>query len=362
MIRPESCFVSIFALVFAQPKDSLTILKSHKTFYISVFEFMDVFFYEVFDEEKQALLRYLPADWHCGFTDLTIQESGHVDPPSPVISIRTQSLIPPGWSAQLSGILSRSAGFDHLNRFRAETGTSVACGHLFRYSGRAVAEHAAMLWLALLRRLPRQQTAITSFQRDHLTGCECQGRTLAVFGVGDIGRQVVEVGRGLGMRVIGVDLVSRFDDVDYVGRDEAVARADVAVCAMNLNESNDGYFTPAVLASFKPGAIFINVARGEFALNSHLLDALRAGHLGGAGLDVYAAESVIATALRGGTAGEHPELIAFRALLQRDDVIMTPHNAFNTTEAIARKSEQSVQQLAHFFQHGVFSTHLPRSL
>jgi D-lactate dehydrogenase len=339
----------------------LTISESNKTFYARIFNFMDVFFYEVFDEEKQALLRYLPSTWTCGFTDLTIQEAEHSEAPAPVISIRTQSIIPLRWSSQLSGILSRSAGFDHLNRFQANTDATVACGHLFRYSGRAVAEHAAMLWLCLLRRLPRQQAAISNFQRDHLTGCECHGRTLAVFGVGDIGHHVVEVGRGLGMRVIGVDLVARFDDVDYVDRATAVARADVVVCAMNLNETNDGYFTPAVLASCKPGVIFINVARGEFALNSHLLDALRAGHLGGAGLDVYAAESVIATSLRSGTTGEHPELLAFHALLQRDDVIMTPHNAFNTTEAIARKSEQSVQQLAHFFQHGVFSTHLVRS-
>jgi len=322
---------------------------------------MDVFFYEVFDEEKQALLHFLPPEWQCGFTDKTIQESGHALPPSTVISIRTQSLIPLPWAPELSGILSRSAGFDHLTRFMSTSEKRVPCGHLFQYSGRAVAEQAAMMWLALLRRLPRQQTAIRSFQRDHLTGSECQGRTLAVFGVGDIGHQVVSIGRGLGMKVIGVDLQRKFDDVTYTDKHDAVTRADIAVCSMNLNETNDGYFSPDVLAAFRQGTIFINVARGEFSLNTNLLAALQSGHLGGVGLDVYAEESIISASLRGGTPNAHPEYLAFQALLNRDDVIMTPHNAFNTREALARKSEQSVQQLAYFFQHRVFSTTLARS-
>jgi D-lactate dehydrogenase len=322
---------------------------------------MDVFFYEVFEEEQLALRHFLPAEWNCGFTDKTIQEAGHVVPPSTVISIRTQSIIPLAWTDHLAGILSRSAGFDHLSRFMAESGKPVPCGHLFQYSGRAVAEQAAMMWLALLRRLPRQQVAVRSFQRDFLTGLECQGRTLAVFGVGDIGHQVVSIGHGLGMNVIGVDLQRIFDDVVYTDKNDAVARADIAVCSMNLNETNAGYFSPDVLASFRPGSIFINVARGEFSLNSHLLTALQSGRLGGVGLDVYAHESIISTSLRGGTPCEHPEYLAFQALLNRDDVIMTPHNAFNTREALARKSEQSVHQLAHFFQHRVFSSTLVRS-
>lgn len=322
---------------------------------------MDVFFYEVFDEEKQALLHCLPTEWTCGFTDKTIQESGHVLPPSTAISIRTQSIIPLTWANDLKGILSRSAGFDHLNRFMAECNHPVPCGHLFQYSGRAVAEQAAMLWLALLRRLPRQQAAIRTFQRGHLTGLECRGRTLAVFGVGDIGHEVVAIGRGLGMKVIGVDLQHTFNDVTYTDKKNAVAQADIAVCCMNLNETNNGYFSPDVLSSFRPGTIFINVARGEFSLSTHLLAALESGRLGGVGLDVYAHESIISTSLRGGIPNDHPEYRSFLALLERDDVIMTPHNAFNTREALARKSEQSVQQLAFFFQHGTFSSTLVRS-
>lgn len=316
---------------------------------------LDVFFYEVFDEERDALQQFIPARWQCGFTHLAVQETDHPVPPARVISTRTQSRIPPAWARHLSGILSRSAGFDHLQQFVASAPCPVATGHLFAYSGRAVAEHAALLWLALLRRLPRQQRAIAHFQRDHLTGGECLGRTLAVFGVGDIGGHVAAVGHGLGMNILGVDLVQRHPGIPLVDKRHALQAADVVVASMNLNETNDRYFGPEELSLMKPGALFVNVARGEFSRCSDLLPALASGRLGGVGLDVYAEESLISPALRAGRRLDHPEFIAFEKLRMRDDVIMTPHNAFNTREALVRKSRQSIRQLDYFFNHGMFS-------
>ncbi|HMO04361.1 MAG TPA: NAD(P)-dependent oxidoreductase [Kiritimatiellia bacterium] len=316
---------------------------------------MDIYFYEVFDEEAVALRRYLPADWTVGMTSAAIQETDHRSPPASVISTRTQSIIPPEWAPKLAGILSRSAGFDHLQRFLSSAPTRIPVGHLFAYSGRAVAEHAVLLWMALLHRLPRQLQAMACFQRDHLTGRECHGRTLCLFGAGDIGGHIASIGRGLGMRVLAVDPVRRWPDLTYVDKDTAVPEADVAVCAMNLNETNDRYFDPPTLAALKPGAVLVNVARGEFTRCTDVLDALTSGHLGGVGLDVYAAESIIAAGLRAGSPPDHPEYRAFAALRTRDDAILTPHNAFNTLEAVERKSQQSVRQLSYFRQHGHFS-------
>jgi D-lactate dehydrogenase len=316
---------------------------------------MQVYFYEVFEEEADALRRHLPESWSCGMTPAAIQETDHAHPPAPVISIRTQSVIPTAWASRLNGILSRSAGYDHLDRFLAAAPVPVPVGHLFAYSGRAVAEHAALLWMALLHRLPAQQSAIARFARDHLTGRECRGRNLALFGAGDIGSHIAAIGHGLGMKVLAVDPVRRWPGLTYVEKNEALPLADVAVCAMNLNATNDRYFDPATLARLKPGTILINIARGEFTRCTDLLPALHHGHLGGIGLDVYAAESVIAASLRAGTVPDHPEYRAFMELRTREDVIMTPHNAFNTLEAVERKSIQSVRQLAYFSRHGTFS-------
>ena len=93
---------------------------------------VDVYFYEAFEEEAVALRRHLPADWRAGFTAQTIQESGDQQPPAKLISVRTQSIIPPAWHAQLVGIVSRTTGHDHL------VGCSVPSGHLPLYCNRAV--------------------------------------------------------------------------------------------------------------------------------------------------------------------------------------------------------------------------------
>lgn len=127
----------------------------------------DAFFYEAFAEEAERLLHHAAqAGLRAGHTPLTIQEAGHAAP-APVISLRTQSILPPAWAGQVRGILSRSTGYDHLLAYRAAVGAH-ACpplGYLPLYCVRAVAEQALLLWTALLRRLPRQLAEFDRFRR-----------------------------------------------------------------------------------------------------------------------------------------------------------------------------------------------------
>src|SRR5262249_52554848 len=158
-------------------------------------------------------------------------------------------------------------------------------GYLPKYCHRAVAEHALLLWMALLKRLPRQIRQFRTFERDGVTGDECQGRVLVVVGVGNIGHEICQIGRALGMRVLGIDRQPRHADVEYVEIDAALADADVLVCAMDLNADNRGYFDREKWRRIKPGAMFVNVSRGEISPSTHLLEALQAGWLRGVGLD-----------------------------------------------------------------------------
>jgi D-lactate dehydrogenase len=320
----------------------------------------DVVFYEAFEEEEQAIRRHLPPDLPARFTWATIQESGDRTPPAAVVSVRTQSVIPPDWAPRLRGILSRSTGYDHLVAYR-ETAPSAGLqlGYLPLYCCRAVAEHAMLLWLTLLRRLPRQLRQFASFHRDGLTGAECRGRSLLVVGVGNIGHEVVDLGKALGMRVFGVDPVQRWDDVTYVAFDDAAPLADIVVAAMNLTPSSRGFFDEARLARLQAGAIFVNIARGELADAGALLRALESGHLAGVGLDVYEQEPDLAVTLRAGRGQASPAVAAVMALAQRDDVVCTPHNAFNTGESVERKSAQSIEQLLHFRRTGRFLWSVP---
>ncbi|HXK46518.1 MAG TPA: NAD(P)-dependent oxidoreductase [Deltaproteobacteria bacterium] len=321
---------------------------------------MDVFFYEAFDEETDALRRHLPHGIVADFTPDTIQESRHRTPPAGIISIRTQSYIPPQWAGDVKAILSRSTGYDHVLSYRTATGMDTPAGYLPLYCNRAVAEQALLLWLGLLRRLPAQTAHLCRFDRDGLTGSECMGKTILVVGVGNIGSEVCRIGSALGMEVFGADIVRRHPSIRYSTIETILPCADVIVCAMNLTARNRGYFSYDLLRKAKPGAVFVNIARGELADTAGLLRLLNEGHLGGVGLDVYENEGMLGAALRSGTGPLDPSMQAVLELTRHDRAILTPHNAFNTAESVERKALQSVQQLENFVRSGEFIWRVPQ--
>src|SRR5579859_4272639 len=220
---------------------------------------MDVYFYEAFEEEIVALRRLLPSHIRADFTWKTIQEIGDTGPPAPLVSIRTQSVIPMAWVGKVRGIISRTTGYDHL------LGQRIPCGYLPHYCSRAVAEQAILFVMALLRKLPLQIEQFPKFHRDGLTGSECIGKKLLVVGVGNIGTEVVKIGQALGMEVRGVDIDQKNPAVSYVSIEEGMAWADVIVCAMSLTKDNAAYFDYERFKRARRGIVFVNVARGELS-------------------------------------------------------------------------------------------------
>jgi len=320
---------------------------------------MDVFFYEAFEEEAEKIKQHLPENITAGFTWKTIQEYGEKEPPAGLISIRTQSQIPEEWADKIEGILSRSTGYDHLKKYEKQTGKVLPMGYLPLYCHRAVAEHAFMLMLALMRKLPRQISNFDTFHRDGITGMELQNKNLLVVGVGNIGSQVVEIGHAMGMTLLPVDIDRKFPDLKYVTIEEGLEQADIIVCAMNLTDENEGYFNYEVLKKAKTGAVFINISRGELSVSEDLLKLLEEGHLGAVGMDVYEEEKELAVSLRSSTHSNNPKVASIRKLKAFDNVIFTPHNAFNSAEGVERKSEQSVQQTVQFLQKKEFIWGVP---
>ncbi|PIQ98071.1 MAG: hydroxyacid dehydrogenase, partial [Nitrospinae bacterium CG11_big_fil_rev_8_21_14_0_20_56_8] len=176
---------------------------------------MDVMFYEAFQEEVAALKLFLPKDVDAGFTEKTIQESEDRDPPAGLISIRTQSVIPVEWSTKMSGVLTRSTGYDHIVAYREKIKAPVLAGYLPRYCSRAVAEHVVLMMMSLLRRFKEQISHFGAFNRNGITGEECFGKNLLVVGVGHIGGQVADIGKGLRMNVRGVDIAHKNIELEY---------------------------------------------------------------------------------------------------------------------------------------------------
>ncbi|MBI5463757.1 MAG: hydroxyacid dehydrogenase [Ignavibacteriales bacterium] len=315
---------------------------------------MDVYFYEVFDEEAEALRRFIGNSFSFELTWKTIQETSHTVPPASLISIRTQSQIPLPWAAQLNGILSRSTGSDHLRAFHSQASVKIPCGYLDEYASRAVAEHAILLVLSLLRKLPAQIRQVSQFDRNGITGNEILGKHLLVVGVGRIGSEICRLGKSMGFDVQGVDLIERHGDIEYVSKEEGFRWADVIVSAMNLTDANRGYFNYDLLKKAKRRIVLVNVARGEQTPLRDIALALEEGWLGGCGLDVFESERELANILRSSRTERTGQAAEFVKLLSYPNVLFTPHNAFNTREAVERKSEFTVRQLNHMLKHGAF--------
>jgi D-lactate dehydrogenase len=315
---------------------------------------MDVYFYEAFQDETNTLMSLLGSECTYGFASETIQETGHHDPPARLISIRTQSSIPVEWGGKIDGVISRSTGYDHLIAYRSQLRSPLPLGYLEEYATRAVAEHALMLTMALLRKLPQQMRQFPFFNREDLTGTECEGKNLLVVGVGRIGSEIVKVAKGLGFLVKGVDIVPDKPDVAYVSKEEGILWADVIVCAMNLTEENRGYFNYELLSRAQKGSTFVNIARGEMSPLGDLERLLSEARISGLGLDVFEEEESLGAALRNPGSTLTPQAAQVDRILTYPNVILTPHNAFNSQEALQRKSELTVQQIRHFFKHRDF--------
>jgi len=153
-------------------------------------------------------------------------------------------------------------------------------------------------------------------------GRQIGGMTLGIVGLGGIGREVARLGRGLGMRVVGirrsaepVGAVERLYPPEQLL--DMLRESDVVVLSTQLTPDTQQVIDRAALAAMRPGAFLINVARGELIDERALLDSLRAGHLGGFAADVYAGEF------------DHqppPELLTL------DNVLLTPHTSGQTSQ------------------------------
>jgi D-3-phosphoglycerate dehydrogenase / 2-oxoglutarate reductase len=158
-------------------------------------------------------------------------------------------------------------------------------------AARAVAEGALALALPLLKRLPELGAAVRAGDwgaRDRLEIPEVAGATIGIVGYGRIGRELGDVARALGMRVLAHD--PEVDDA-ATPLDVLFANADVVSLHAPLTDETRGLVGPELLARAKPGLILINTARGALVSSlDDLLEALESGRLGGVGLDVFEKE------------------------------------------------------------------------
>lgn len=331
----------------------------------------DAVFYEAFDEEEKVLREKLPLGRNYYFTWKTIQESGHEIPPAQIISTRTQSIFPLEWADKIKAVITRSTGYDHVEAYLQKAkGNNISAAYLPDYAARAVAEQAMMMWSALLRNLTLQTRAFKTFHRDGLTGREIKGRRITVLGVGRIGTQIVDIAHGLSMDITGIDInpneaLKAKYNLKYEDIETGLKTAEIAVCALPLTDKTLNMLNYRLLSLMPQGSIFINIARGEISPAADLLRLLNENRLSGIGLDVYDYEKDLVSVLRTGKSLSElngPAAKSTRAIIElhkSENVILTPHNAFNTHESVERKSLRTAENLEHYFESGTFLTPVP---
>ena len=247
--------------------------------------------------------------------------------------------------SELKFIATASTGFDHIDLAAAAV-RGIPVSSVPGYGENTVAEFAFALILALSRKIVESDMRVRDehrFATDGLCGFDLEGKTLGVVGTGRIGKHAIRAGKGFGMNIVAYDVYH--DDAfakemgfPYLALEDLLAQSDVVTIHTPYLPSTHHLINSGNIGKVKKGAYLINTARGAIVETAAVLGALKSGQLGGAGLDVLEEE----VAMKEGDMRVDAELIGM------PNVIVTPHNAFNTKEAFLRILDTTIDNIVAF--------------
>jgi D-3-phosphoglycerate dehydrogenase len=242
---------------------------------------------------------------------------------------------------ELIAVSAYGAGFDTVDA-AACTRAGVAVVNQSGSNSGAVAEHTLGLMLALSKRIAESDRRLRRgerFARAEMMGFDLMGRTLGIVGIGHAGSRVAQLARAFGMKVLATDPFVSPQEIAQRGAEavplqQLLERSDIVSLHCPLDAGTRGLFGSAQFAAMKKGSLFISTARGNIHDEAALEQALRSGHLGGAGLDVWTIEPPPAS---------HP-------LLSLDNVVATHHTAGVTVDSrrqMATMGATQILEIAH---------------
>lgn len=324
---------------------------------------MKIIFFEIEEWEAEYLKQSLPGH-NLLFTKEKLDndhlpDDGDVD----AVSVFTKSKIDASVMAalpKLKLIATRTTGYDHIDI--AEAGKrGITVSSVPSYGENTVAEFAMGLLLCISRKIFKSYDRIRetgSFSLDGLQGFDLKGKTIGVVGTGRIGRHLIKMAKGFDMNVIAYDAFpneasSAELGFRYVSFEELLSSSDVISLHVPDLPSTRHMINMENINHIKRGAILINTARGTIVETSALVKALNDGILGGAGIDVLEEEVPIRDErefLLSGRTDEHnlKTILENHLLIDMENVIITPHNAFNTKEALERILKTTSENIVNF--------------
>ena len=247
-------------------------------------------------------------------------------------------------------IALRSAGFDNVD-IEAAAKRNIKVMRVPAYSPQAIAEHAAALILTLDRKTYKAYNRVreNNFSLNNLMGFNLSGKTVGVVGTGKIGRAFCNIMQGFGCKIIAYD-IKESDEVkkkgiEYMAFDDLLQVSDIISIHCPLTADTQHLFNSIAFSKMKTGAMLINTSRGAVIKTTHAVEALKKAQLGYLGIDVYEGEENLFFK-------DLSETIIQDDLIERlmsfNNVLITPHQAFFTKEAVEQIAITTIKNFSDF--------------
>lgn len=322
---------------------------------------MKITFFECTETEKEALTALLPGQELGFYSEKLTPETAALAKDSDIVSVFINSMV----NGELLSLLpntklihTRSTGFDHMN-IPAVKAAGKSAANVPGYGAHTVAEFAFALMLSLSRKIfsARHQVMEGHMDVNGFQGFELFGKTLGVVGTGRIGKIVVKIANGFGMKILAYDMFpdmnfAKEQNFEYVELENVLRNSDIITLHAPYNEKSHHMINKENIGWMKKGAYLINTARGELVETDALIRALERGDLSGAGLDVLESERQLKDEdklLRGATEmADYRTLYEDHILMDMPNVILTPHIAFDTKEGVNEILETTAKTISAF--------------
>jgi len=258
----------------------------------------------------------------------------------------------------LTYITTMSTGYDHIDLEECKK-RKIIVSNVPLYGEIAVAEHTFALILACSRRLIESYQRVKDgwFSPEGLTGFDLSGKTLGVVGVGSIGRHVIKIAHGFGMNVIAYNRsndkkLEKELNFKFVSFDTLLHKSDVISLHVPYSKKTHHIIGEKEFSKMKEGVVIINTARGGVIYTKALIKALDVKKVGAAGLDVCEGEPLLREEKqlisRQFNKEELLSVLENHMLLSYPNVVITPHVAFNTHEALMKIMKTTIKNIEMF--------------
>lgn len=329
---------------------------------------MKIAFFETFKSDQEVFKKFFPDDQAVYFEEKLTEQNVDKAKDAEVISVFINSELNQNIIDKLPNlklIATRSTGFDHVDCKYAES-KGIKVANVPAYGSYTVAEFAFALLLALSRKINDAYNNLhegANFNISLLQGFDLRGKIIGVIGTGKIGKNVIKIAKGFEMNVVAFDLFpdlsfAKENGFEYKSLNEVISQSDILTLHVPYCKENYHIINKENIALMKKGVYIINTARGELIDTDALVSGLKEGIIAGAGLDVLEGErelkeevEILGDPLKSEKVKDYKTLLEDRVLIDMKNVIVTPHIAFYSKEAVEDIIKTTTENIKSFFEN-----------